>query len=76
MPVVYVNSGTKHTGPVKFKPGMTVGHAISAANGFTPYAKPSKTLIIRHGQSIPADLRQTDKMELELEAEDQIIIPE
>ncbi|WP_395738898.1 protein kinase domain-containing protein [Prosthecobacter sp.] len=74
--VVHMLSGCKHTGPVRFKPGMTIGQAISLADGFTTYAKPSKALVIRHGQSIPADLRQSDKMKLELEPEDQIFIPE
>ncbi|WP_395753460.1 protein kinase domain-containing protein [Prosthecobacter sp.] len=74
--VVYMLSGCKHTGPVRFKSGMTLGQAISLADGFTSYAKPSKALVIRHGQSISADLLQSDKMKLELEPEDQIFIPE
>jgi len=77
--VVYVISGCMRNGPVPYNSGMSLMKAIGAAGGFTPFARPSKTNIIRNGQTMSVDLSKITKnpaSDVKLQPEDQIIVPE
>ena len=58
---------------------MTILKAISAAGGFSPFAKPSKTKLIRNGVTTEINLKDISSdpsKDMKLEPEDQIIVPE
>jgi protein involved in polysaccharide export with SLBB domain len=77
--MVYVVGGIKGNGTVPYNNGMTVLKAISAAGGFSPFAKPSKTKLIRGGQTYEINLKDISSdpsKDMKLQPEDQIIVPE
>ena len=77
--MVYVVGGIKGNGTVPYNNGMTVLKAISAAGGFSTFAKPSKTKLIRNGKTYEINLKDisTDpSKDTQLQPEDQIIVPE
>ncbi|WP_395739058.1 polysaccharide biosynthesis/export family protein [Prosthecobacter sp.] len=77
--LVYVVSGCKKNGPVAYNAGLTLLKAISVAGGFSDFAKPSQTKVIRDGKSIAVDLRNVGSepaKDMKLEPEDQIIVRE
>jgi polysaccharide export outer membrane protein len=76
---VYVVGGIKGNGTVPYSGSMTVLKAISAAGGFSPFAKPSKTKLIRNGQTFEINLKDISSdpsKDMKLQPEDQIIVPE
>jgi polysaccharide export outer membrane protein len=74
---VYVISGCQQNGPVSYTSGMKIMMAISGARGFSPFAKPSKTQVLRAGKVIHIDLgKPGPAMETELQPGDQIIVKE
>lgn len=76
---VYVVGGIKGNGTVPYSGSMTVLKAISAAGGFTPFAKPSKTKLMRNGQTFEINLKDISSdpsKDVKLQPEDQIIVPE
>jgi protein involved in polysaccharide export with SLBB domain len=74
---VHVISGCKQNGPVIYTPGMSILEAISGAHGFSPYATPSKTTILRDGKTINLDLSTpSPAVDVHLLPGDQIIIRE
>jgi polysaccharide biosynthesis/export protein VpsN len=77
--IVYVVGGIKGNGTVPYNSGMTVLKAISAAGGFSPFAKPSKTKLLRNGQTYEINLKDISSdpsKDTKLQPEDQIIVPE
>jgi polysaccharide export outer membrane protein len=77
--LVYVVGGIKGNGTVAYTNGMTMLKAISAAGGFSPFAKPSKTKLIRGGQTYEVNLKDISSdpsKDMKLQPEDQIIVPE
>jgi len=77
--LIYVVSGCKKNGPVTYNSGMSIMKAISAAGGFSDFAKPSGTKLIRNGKSTAIDLRNVGSdptKDIKLQPEDQIIVPE
>jgi len=77
--MVYVVGGIKGNGTVPYNNGMTVLKAISAAGGFSPFAKPSRTKLIRGGQTYEINLKDISSdpsKDMKLQPEDQIIVPE
>ncbi len=77
--MVYVVGGIKGNGTVAYTNGMTILKAISAAGGFSPFAKPSKTKLIRGGQTYEVNLKDISSdpsKDMKLQPEDQIIVPE
>lgn len=77
--MVYVVSGCKKNGPVPYSAGMSIMKAVSVSGGFSDFAKPSKTKLIREGKSIPLDLSRITshpERDIKLQPEDQIIVPE
>lgn len=77
--VIYVVGGIKGNGTVAYSASMTVLKAISAAGGFSPFAKPSKTKLIRNGVTTEINLKDISadpSRDIKLLPEDQIIVPE
>ncbi len=77
--MVYVISGAAKNGPIPWNPGMTILKAVGAAGGFTPFAKPSKTKLIRDGVTTEINLKDISAnpaRDIKLQPEDQIIVPE
>lgn len=75
--VAYLIRGVQKCGPVPLGNRMRIFEALNLAGGFTPFARPSKAIIIRDGKEIPLDLLRYDSASnIELRAGDRIIIPE
>lgn len=77
--MVYIISGCAKNGQVPYSSGMTILKAVGAAGGFTPFAKPSKTKLIRNGVTTEVDLKNISAnpaRDIKLQPEDQIIVPE
>jgi len=74
---VTIVSGCNRNGPVPYSANLTIFKAIGTAGGFSPFAKPSKAKLIRNGQATQLDLSRYDaSVDIKLEPEDQIIVPE
>ncbi len=76
---VYMISGCLRNGILPFSAGMTVLKAVGAAGGFTSFARPSRTRVIRNGKTIEINLRDVSSdpsKDIKLQPGDQIIIPE
>ncbi|MBN8418329.1 MAG: polysaccharide export protein [Verrucomicrobia bacterium] len=77
--MVYVVGGIKGNGTVPYNSSMTILKAISAAGGFSPFAKPSKTKLIRNGVTTEINLKDISSdpaRDIKLQPEDQIIVPD
>jgi polysaccharide export outer membrane protein len=77
--LVYVVGGIKGNGSVPYTSSMTVLKAISAAGGFSPFAKPSRTKLIRNGVTTEINLKDISSdpsRDIKLQPEDQIIVPD
>ncbi|MFO1484923.1 MAG: polysaccharide biosynthesis/export family protein [Verrucomicrobiaceae bacterium] len=77
--MVYVISGCAKNGPIPYNNGMTILKAVGSAGGFTPFAKPSKTKLIRNGVTTEVNLKDISanpSRDIPLQPEDQIIVPE
>lgn len=77
--MIYVISGCAKNGPVPYSPGMTILKAIGVAGGPTPFAKLSKTKLIRNGGTTEINLKDISsdpRRDIPLQPEDQIIVPE
>jgi len=77
--MVYVISGANKNGPVPYSPGMTILKAIGVAGGFSPFAKPSRTKLLRNGVTSEINLKDITSdpsKDVKLQPEDQIIVPE
>ncbi|MGV3662921.1 MAG: polysaccharide biosynthesis/export family protein [Prosthecobacter sp.] len=77
--MVYVISGCNKNGPVPYSPGMTILKAVGVAGGFSPFAKPSKTKLLRNGVTSEVNLKDISanpSRDIKLQPEDQIIVPE
>lgn len=77
--LIYVVSGCKRNGAVAYNAGMTIMKAISVAGGFSDFAQPRHTKVIRNGKTIDLDLRNLGShpaRDIRLEPEDQIIVRE
>ena len=58
---------------------MSLMKAIGVAGGFSPFARPSRTKLIRNGQTQEIDLSKYSRdpsIDVPLQPEDQIIVPE
>jgi len=77
--MVYVVGGIKGNGSVPYSSNLTVLKAISAAGGFSPFAKPSRTKLIRNGVTTEINLKDISadpSRDIKLQPEDQIIVPD
>ena len=74
---VYIISGCNSNGPVAFTDQMTIFKAISAAKGFSSFARKDRVKLVRGGKSFALDLTQhTPQSDIPLLPEDQIVIAE
>lgn len=74
---VYIISGCNSNGPVAFTDQMTIFKAISAAKGFSTFARKDRVKLIRRGKTVLLNLTQhTPQTDLPLQPEDQIVIAE
>ena len=81
--VVYV-SGVITPGPKPFKPGLTAMQSIMSGGGPTPYGSLKKTRVVRTNpdgtrQTIAVDLSKYSSnpaVDIQLQPEDQVIVPE
>ncbi|MCB1279238.1 MAG: polysaccharide biosynthesis/export family protein [Prosthecobacter sp.] len=76
---VYVVSGTNKNGPVPYSSNLTILKAVGIAGGFSPFAKPSRTKLIRNGATQEINLKDISanpSRDILLQPEDQIIVPE
>lgn len=77
--MIYVISGCNKNGPIAYNTGMTILKAIGSAGGFSPFAKPSRTKLIRNGVTSEVNLKDISSdpsRDIKLQPEDQIIVPE
>lgn len=77
--MIYVISGCNKNGPIAYNPGMTILKAIGSAGGFSTFAKPSRTKLIRNGVTSEVNLKDISSdpsRDIKLQPEDQIIVPE
>lgn len=77
--MIYVISGCAKNGPIPYNNGMTILKAVGSAGGFTPFARPSKTKLIRNGVTTEINLKDISadpSRDIKLQPEDQIIVPE
>lgn len=77
--MIYVVGGIKGNGTVPYNSSMTILKAISAAGGFSPFAKPSKTKLIRNGVTTEINLKDISNdpsRDIKLQPDDQIIVPD
>ena len=77
--MIYVISGCAKNGPIAYNNGMTILKAVGSAGGFTPFAKPSRTKLIRNGVTTEVNLKDISanpSRDIQLQPEDQIIVPE
>lgn len=76
--VVYVAGEVKNPNPVSFRPGMTVGKAITTAGGPTPFARMSKVTLKRNGirfKELNLSKSNSKDGDTPVEPEDEIIVP-
>jgi polysaccharide export outer membrane protein len=76
---VYMVSGCNRNGPVAYSSSLTILKAVAAAGGFSPFAKPSRTKLIRNGTTSEVNLKDISAnptRDIQLQPEDQIIVPE
>lgn len=77
--VVFVSGEVSKVGPVPFRPGLTASRALSSAGGGTPFAKLSKTKLVRKGQIVAElDLSKGGNADsaTQLQPDDELVIPD
>lgn len=74
--VVHVGGQVGRTGPVKFTRGLTLWQAIQAAGGPTPFGTLKRVKILRAGKQRQYDLTQLQFMQIPLEQNDSIEVPQ
>lgn len=74
--VVHVGGQVGRTGPVKFTRGLTLWQAIQAAGGPTPFGTIKRVKILRSGQQRQYDLGELRNMQIPLEPNDSIEVPQ
>lgn len=74
--VVHVAGQVGRNGPVKFNRGMTLFQAIAAAGGPTAFGTMQRVKVLRAGQQRQYDLTVLQNMQLPLEPNDTIEVPQ
>lgn len=74
--VVHVGGQVTHTGPVKYTRGLTLYQAIQAAGGPTPFGSMKRVKLLRAGKQRQYDLTQLQFMQIPLEPNDTIEVPQ
>jgi protein involved in polysaccharide export with SLBB domain len=74
--VVHVGGQVGRTGPVKYTRGLTLWQAIQAAGGPTPFGTIQRVKILRAGKQRQYDLSELKNMQVVLEPNDSIEVPQ
>jgi polysaccharide export outer membrane protein len=74
--VVHVAGQVGRNGPVKFNRGMTLFQAIAAAGGPTAFGTMKRVKVLRAGQQRQYDLTELQNMQVPLEPNDTIEVPQ
>lgn len=74
--VVHVGGQVVRTGPVKFNRGLTLYQAIQAAGGATPFGTMKRVKLLRAGKQRQYDLTQLQHMQIPLDPNDTIEVPQ
>jgi polysaccharide biosynthesis/export protein VpsN len=77
--VVFVSGEVNKVGPVPFRPGLTASRAISSAGGGTPFARLSKTKLVRNGQVVAElDLSRGGNADsaTQMQPDDELVVPD
>jgi polysaccharide export outer membrane protein len=74
--MVHVGGQVGRTGPVKFQRGLTLWQAIQTAGGPTPFGTIKRVKITRAGRQREYDLREVQNMNIQLEPDDAIEVPQ
>lgn len=73
---VSVGGFVKRPGPVDFGEGMTLGDAIKAAGGATPFGSARRVQLLRDGKRYIYDMRNPTHRQVGLMAGDSISVPQ
>ncbi len=74
--VVHIGGQVGRTGPVKHTRGLTLYQAIQAAGGPTPFGTLKRVKVLRAGKQRQYDLTQLQFMQIPLEPNDTIEVPQ
>jgi protein involved in polysaccharide export with SLBB domain len=74
--MVHVGGQVRRNGPVKFNRGITLWQAIQAAGGPTEFGTMKRVAILREGKLRSYDVTQTQFMQIPLEPDDNITVPQ
>lgn len=74
--IVTVAGQVGRNGPVKYNRGMTLFQAIAAAGGPTPFGTMKRVKVLRAGQQRQYDLTELQNMQIPLEPNDTIEVPQ
>jgi polysaccharide export outer membrane protein len=74
--MIHVAGQVGRNGPVKYNRGMTLFQAIAAAGGPTPFGTMKRVKILRAGQQRQYDLTELQNMQIPLEPNDTIEVPQ
>jgi polysaccharide export outer membrane protein len=75
-PMVHLGGQINRPGPVKFQRGLTLWQAIQAAGGPTIFGTIKRVTITRSGKQREYDLREVENMNIPLEPDDAIAVPQ
>lgn len=74
--VVYIGGQVGRTGTVKWIKGLTLYQAIQAAGGYGTFGSKRRVELHRAGNYKTYDLSRTENMNIQLDANDTIVVPE
>jgi protein involved in polysaccharide export with SLBB domain len=74
--VVHIGGQIARAGPVKHLRGLTLWQAIQAAGGPTPFGTIKRVKVTREGKQREYDLREIENMNIPLEPNDAIQVPQ
>jgi len=74
--VVHMGGQIGRAGPVKFQRGLTLWQAIQAAGGPSPFGTLKRVQLLRGGKQRQYDLTKLENMQITLEPNDSIEVPQ
>lgn len=74
--VVHIGGQVGRTGPVKYLRGLTLWQAIQSAGGPTPFGTLKRVKVLRAGKQRQYDLTELQNMQIPLEPNDSIEVPQ
>lgn len=74
--VVNVGGFVRRTGPVKYTNGLTLWSALQSAGGATEFGAINRVSLTRKGKTLVYDCNETKSMEIPLQPDDAINVPQ